>query len=178
MLSCNYGSEFKRDEEKVSKENRQETISVDENKGDKIEVERDSLDEKNKFFEFCRKLTVAMEKNDTIALDKYLDSTIIFRGYDDDDPVIEIDGRDRIVYVRENFVNYGCYDFQKDTFMMYKDLFLDKNALNKEYIENSDVQRVQDFSFKKNKYGEWKLVRVYTNITELKKELSKNSDKK
>jgi hypothetical protein len=183
MLSCNYGSEFKRDEEKVSKENKQDIIFIEENKidrnEDKIEIKTDSLDEENIFFEFCGRLSVAMEKNDTIELDKYLDSAVIFRGYDDDDPAIEISGRERIFLVREIFLNYFYDDYKNDTAIMYKDFFLDKNALNKEYKENKDIQFIDDFTFKKNKLGEWRLVEVYTNITELKKKLrNKSSDNK
>lgn len=58
---------------------------------------------------------------------------------------------------------------------MYMDFFLDKNALNKVYKENQDIQFIDDFTFKKNKLGEWRLVEVYTNITELKKKLSNRS---
>jgi hypothetical protein len=115
------------------------------------------------FREFWNNLGQALRVNDTIALDKYLDSTVFLYGREDHDPRFELNGRDRIIKVRDIYLTGGIYDYQNDINVSYQDFFLSENALNRMYVEGQDYQVIEDFVFKRNKWGEWKLIGVYTN---------------
>lgn len=115
------------------------------------------------FREFWNNLGQALRVNDTIALDKYLDSTVFLYGREDHDPRFELNGRDRIIKVSDIYLNGGIYDYQNDINVSYQDFFLSENALNRMYVEGQDYQVIEDFVFKINKWGEWKLIGVYTN---------------
>jgi hypothetical protein len=105
----------------------------------------------------------ALRDNDTIALDKFLDTIVIFYGREDQDPKFELKNRERIIKVREIYLTGGFYDFQNDTNISYVDFFLNKNALKSDYVEGQDNQNIKDFVFTRNKRNEWKLTAVYNN---------------
>lgn len=121
------------------------------------------------FREFWNNLGQALRVNDTVALDKYLDSTVFLYGREDQDPRFELNSRDRVIKVREIYLTSGTYDYQNDVSISYRDFFLDSNALNRRYVEGQDNQDIEDFSFKRNILGEWKLIGVYSDTKKLKK---------
>lgn len=123
----------------------------------------------NDFREFWNDLGQALRVNDTIALNKYLDTIVYFYGREDQDPKFELKNRDRIIKVREIYLSGGFYDFQKDANTSYVDFFLNSNALKSDYVEGQDEQNIKDFVFKRNKRNVWKLTAVYSDTKKLKK---------
>ena len=105
----------------------------------------------------------ALSSNDTVALEKYLDSSVSIHGREDDDPKFELTGRQRILKVRDIYLNGGIYDYQKDVNISYAVFFKDKNALDHEYVENQSSQSIEDFTFTRASSDEWRLTDVYTN---------------
>lgn len=142
--------------------------STVENKENEI-VSKPIIVNKIDFREFWNNLGQALQKNDTIALDNYLDTKVFLYGREDQDPRFELQGRDRIRRVREVYLSSGTYDYEHDISISYKEFFLNKDALNKEYVKGQDFQDIEDFSFKRNKLGEWKVIGVYTDTKKLKK---------
>jgi len=140
-----------------------------ENKEKKLTSNPSLKVDKCDFREFWNNLGQALRINDTLALDKYLDSTVFLYGREDQDPRFELKGHDRIIKVREIYLTSGTYDYQNDINISYKDFFLNKDALNREYVEGQDNQDIEDFSFKRNYLGEWKLIGVYSDTKKLKK---------
>lgn len=104
----------------------------------------------------------AFRKKDIIKLEQYLNSSVIFYGRDDNDPIIELFNKERIIKVLDIYENGGFYNDLLDESISYKDFFSKNNAFEKEYVENSDIQEIKDFTFKKIN-GYWKLISVYTN---------------
>jgi hypothetical protein len=150
----------------------------DEQLSSKPDSKPDSKVIKSDFREFWNNLGQALRVNDTIALDKYLDSTVFLYGREDQDPRFELNSRDRIIKVREIYLNSGTYDYQNDINISYMYFFLDSNALNREFVEGQDNQDIEDFVFKRDKWDEWKLIGVYSDTKsqkrkELKKEVTK-----
>ena len=143
--------------------------STKENNAEQLPSMSYSQVKKSDFKEFWNDLGKALRVNDTIALEKYSDSTIFLYGRADQDPQFELRSRDRIIKVREIYLTGGTYDFQNDISISYKDFFLSKSALDREYVEGKDDQRIEDFVFQKNKWGEWKLIGVYSDTEKLKK---------
>ena len=143
--------------------------STKENKSEQLPSKSYSKVIKSDFKEFWNDFGQALRVNDTIALDKYSDSIIFLYGREDQDPQFKLRSRDRIIKVREIYLTGGTYDFQNDISISYKDFFLNKSALNREYVKGQDDQRIEDFVFKKNKWGEWKLIGVYSDTKRLKK---------
>lgn len=119
------------------------------------------------FREFWNNLGQALRVNDTIALDKYLDSTVFLYGREDRDPRFELNGRDRIIKVRDIYPTGGIYDYQNDINVSYQDFFLSENALNRMYVEGQDYQVIEDFVFKRNKWGEWKVIGIHSDTKKL-----------
>jgi len=142
--------------------------SITENKDEQLYSKPDSKVIKSDFREFRNNLGQALRVNDTIALDKYLDSTVYLHGREDEDPRFELNKRDRIIKVREIYLTSGTYDYQNDINISYMNLFLDSNALNREYEEGQNYQSIEDFYFKRNKEDEWKLIGVYSDTKKLK----------
>jgi len=134
-----------------------------ESNNEPLSSQLNSLEVKNDFKEFWNNLGKALLVNDTIALDNYLDSTVSFYGRDDDDPKFELKSRDRIIQIRKIYLSGGFYDYQNDATIDYRDFFLNRNALDNDYVEGQDSQDIKDFVFKRNKRNEWKLIRVYTD---------------
>lgn len=134
-----------------------------ENKNEQLFSKPNSQEVKNDFRDFWNNLGKALLVNDTIALDNYLEFVVLLNGRGDDDPKFELKNRDRIIKVREIYLTSGFYDYQNDVSISYMDFFLNRNALNSDYVEGQDNQSIKDFVFKRNKGGEWKLIEVYTN---------------
>lgn len=133
-----------------------------ENKNEQISSKPDKIT-RNDFGIFWNDFGQALRDNDTIALDKYMDTIVHFYGREDQDPKFELKSRDRIIKVREIYLTGGFYDFQKDANISYVDFFLDKNALKSDYVEGQDNQNIKDFVFTRNKGDVWKLTAVYSN---------------
>ncbi len=133
-----------------------------ENKEEQISS-KPTIVNRNDFSIFWDDLGQALRDNDTMALDKFLDTKVIFYGREDQDPKFELINRDRIIKVREIYLTGGFYDFQNDTNISYVDFFLNKNALKSDYVEGQDNQNIKDFVFTRNKRNVWKLTAVYTN---------------
>lgn len=142
-----------------------------ENKDAQLSSKPNSKVIKSDFREFWNNLGQALRINDTLALDKYMDSTVFLYGNEDEDPIFELKNRDRIIKVREIYLTGGTFVYQNDTdiSISYKDFFLNKNALNRMYKEGQDEQRIEDFVFTRNIQGEWKLIAAYTDTKKLKK---------
>lgn len=145
-----------------------------ENKVTQLSSKPNSKVIKSDFREFWNNLGQALRINDTLALDKYIDSTVFLYGNEDEDPIFELKNLDRIIEVREIYLNSGTFVQQNDTeiSISYKDFFLNKNALNRMYKDGQDEQHIEDFIFTRNKQGEWKLVAAYTDTKKLKKKLT------
>lgn len=143
LSSCQYQS-------KVVERIEQHTIS------EPIEFDDD-------FLQYWSDLGDALLTNDTIELDKYLDSTVFFYGREDGDPRFALNGLERIFKVREIYLSSGIYDFQIDSLISYPDFFSDIRALEGRYIKGEDYQDIEDFVFRKNSSKEWKLTRLYCN---------------
>jgi hypothetical protein len=137
--------------------------STNENKDKGLSPKPNSKVSKSDFKEFWNNLGQALRDNDTIALDKYLDSQVFLYGREDQDPRFELHNHDRIIKVREIYLNSGTYDYQNDINISYRDFFLNKNALDREFIEGRDIQDIEDFVFKRDKWGEWKLIGSYAD---------------
>jgi len=133
-----------------------------ENKNKQISPKPDKVTS-NDFGIFWNELGQALRDNDTIALDKYLDTVVYFYGREDQDPKFQLKSRDRIIKVREIYLTGGFYDFQKDANISYVDFFLNKNALKNDYVEGQDNQSIKDFVFTRNKEHIWELTAVYSN---------------
>jgi hypothetical protein len=145
------------------------SLSTKENKAEQLPSESYSKVIKSDFKDFWNDLGKALRVNDTIALDKYLDSAIILYGRADEDPRFKLRRLDRINKVREIYLTGGTYDVQNDSSISYKNFFLNRKALDREYVEGQDYQNIEDFIFNKNKWGEWKLIGVYCDTKGLKK---------
>jgi capsule polysaccharide export protein KpsE/RkpR len=130
---------------------------------------------KGVFKEFWKNSGQALRINDTLALDKYMDSTVYLYGNEDEDPTFELKDIDRIIKVREIYLTSGTFIYPNETEISinYKDFFLNENALNRMYKDGQDEQHIEDFIFSRNKQGEWKLIAVYKDTKKLKKKLSK-----
>jgi len=172
LFSCDLSVKDIRERENLSKESKKEQMIFQENKEDKVNKIKEKIettDEREEFIEFCKRFGKALENNDTIFLELNVDSLVLFNGYLDNDPKIKLSGRERIIELRESYMNYDC-----------EGIFFDEDYLNKCYREYKDYQLdyiwVCYYIFKKNKFGKWKLVKAYTDTEELKKKLSKNSD--
>lgn len=118
---------------------------------------------KSDFREFWNNFGHALQVNDTIALNNYMETSVFLYGREDQDPILELKNRERIIRVREIYANGGFYDYKNNINISYIDFFLDKNALNSDYVENQDYQEIKDFVFKRSINNEWKLTAVYTN---------------
>lgn len=142
--------------------------SAVEDKNSQEPLELIAIDSKGDFKEFWKNLGQALMLNDTIVLDKYLDSTVFFYGREDIDPRFELNGSERIIKVREVYLTGGIYDYQKDTSISYVDFFLNVDLLNKDYLQDKDIQQIEDFVFRRNTSGEWKLTGVYSDTKKIK----------
>jgi len=136
-----------------------------ENKDTQLSSKPNSKVIKSDFREFWNNFGQALRINDTIALDKYMDSTVFLYGNEDDDPIFELKNLDRIIKVREIYLTRGTFVYQNDTdiSISYKEFFLNKNALNRMYKDGQDEQHIEDFIFARNGQGEWKLIAAYTD---------------
>lgn len=174
LFSCDLSVKDIRERENLSKESKKEQMIFQENKENKVNKSKEKIDisdERKEFIEFCMRFGKALENNDTIFLERNIDNLVLFNGHLDNDPKIKLSGRDRIIEVRESYMNYGC-----------EGIFFDEDYLNKSYKEYKESQWdyiwVCDYIFKKSKLGEWKLIETWTNTEELKKKISKNREKK
>lgn len=130
-------------------------------------VQTKTFDSKNQILEedfkvYWMNLGNAFRHKDIIKLELYLNSSVIFYGREDNDPIIKLFNKERIIKVLDIYKNGGFYDDLLDESISYEDFFYKNNSFEKEYKENSDIQEIKDFTFKKIN-GCWKLISVYTN---------------
>jgi hypothetical protein len=120
------------------------------------------------FVEFCLNFGKALQNNDTIVLEKILDTTIQILGREDNDPTFELKGHTRILKVREIYLSSGIFDYENDSNITYSELFANKEWLNKMYRFGDSNQDVEDFFFEMREVGVWKLKGIYTNTKSVK----------
>lgn len=119
------------------------------------------------FKEYWNNLGLALKVNDTLKLEKFFESSVFIYGREDEDPRFVLNGRDRIVRVREIYLSGGYYDENRLLNVSYRDFFSDKNVLDLNFVSNQDTQRIEDFIFAKSDFDEWKLIGVYTNTRDI-----------
>jgi len=165
LISCNSGSLDNKDKQNITKANKNEQTTSNENKDISIDnkVQKDSIEELKSFIEFCKKFGEALKKNDTALLDKYIDSVVIFHGHWDFDPKITLIGEERIILVLHESENQ-VYDFRDEQkSVVGKDVFLNEKIIINEFKKDRDYQWVCDFKFIKNQTGEWKFKETFTD---------------
>jgi hypothetical protein len=116
----------------------------------------------NDFKVYWSNLGKAFLDEDFKKLDQYLHYSVTFYGREDKDPIFKLEKKERIIKVLTVFNTGGYYDYLLDESISYKDFFNSNNSFEKDYRENSDIQEIKDFTFKKIK-GCWKLTSVCIN---------------
>lgn len=128
---------------------------------EKVIDEKSLSVKKDDFSFFWLSLGKALNIEDTIFIDKYLDTSLFFHGREDEDTILELKGSKRIDVFLKIYLNGGVYDYENDRNISFKELFLNESNYKKEYVEGDSIQEIFDFSFKTNNEGDWKLFRVY-----------------
>lgn len=118
---------------------------------------------KGDFSSYWRVLGKSLKENDSNSLNELIDSKIIIYGREDSDPIITVGGWDRIIKVRELYLNGGFYDYLNDSDISYIDFFSKDISLRKRYENGPNSLEIEDFSFEKSNSGVWKLKTISSN---------------